>query len=342
MLFTMCQFITLGLPVKAFAFESSNCSADSISNDTIGTQVLDEVVVSAELQKRVGNEDIITFTKKMRDGTKNTGELLGRIPGMFFNPLSSELLYRGTKNVIILVDGVEKNADYVKRLQPGRFEKVVITNMPTGIYSGYDAAINLFTKPTYTGYEGLAMGEGVFATDGRNGEDKAAKRARAAGQFTYTREKFNFDFSGGYTFEQTGVADYVSKLYPLNELKETTIEQPFRHPNKNNRSNKYFAEFAFDYDINQRHSLSAKVSLMPSSAHESTYYEMQRIFSSSNICDTIKEWHNYNISGRLDYRIGVWYRYNYGDWKVNANLTYNRIAYRSYNDLKKNHRICKR
>lgn len=65
--------------------------------DTLASKRLDEIVVTAELLKRQGNEDIITVTKAMREGTRNAGELLGRINGMFYNPLSTDLQYIGVK-----------------------------------------------------------------------------------------------------------------------------------------------------------------------------------------------------------------------------------------------------
>ena len=76
--------------------------------DTLKSKQLDEVVVSAKLLERKGNEDIITVTKSMREGTKNVGELLGRVTGVFYNPLTTDLQYLGSKNILILVDGVEK------------------------------------------------------------------------------------------------------------------------------------------------------------------------------------------------------------------------------------------
>lgn len=74
-------------------------STRSVTNepDTLASKRLDEIVVTAELLKRQGNEDIITVTKAMREGTRNAGELLGRINGMFYNPLSTDLQYIGVK-----------------------------------------------------------------------------------------------------------------------------------------------------------------------------------------------------------------------------------------------------
>ena len=119
--------------------------------DSVSAKSLDEVVVTKSLTEHEGNKDIITVTSAMRKGTKDTGELLGRIPGVHYNPITTDLLYQGSGNVLILVDGVEKDPSYIKRLTPGRFDRITVTNHPTGIYSAYDAVIDLRPGDLYEG-----------------------------------------------------------------------------------------------------------------------------------------------------------------------------------------------
>ena len=308
-------------------------STRSVTNepDTLASKRLDEIVVTAELLKRQGNEDIITVTKAMREGTRNAGELLGRINGMFYNPLSTDLQYMGSKNILILVDGVEKGAGYIKRLRPERFDKITITNMPTGIYASYDAVIDLHTRPLYTGYEGVVLTEAVIVPGDRNGDGDNLRKSRNEGQFTYTREKFNIDVTAGYTFSQQGLSDYFDKEYPLNGLKETTLETSDKSPDKYMRSNRYSAEVAADYDINRRHSISAKISLAPSSDHDRYDYRIKRDFTDLNITDIVSESQNSDIRDRLDMLAGLWYRGKGAGWRLNANLTYTNIGYKRCN-----------
>lgn len=299
--------------------------------DTLASKRLDEIVVTAELLKRKGNEDIITVTKAMREGTRNAGELLGRVSGVFYNPLTTELQYMGSKNILILVDGVEKGAGYIKRLRPERFDKITITNMPTGIYAGYDAVIDLHTRPLYTGYEGVVLTEAVIVPGDRNGDGDNLRKSRNEGQFTYTREKFNIDVTASYTFGQHGLSDYFNREYPLNGLKETTLETPDKSPDKHIRSNRYSAEVAADYDINRRHSVSAKISLAPSSDHDRYDYRIKRDFTDLNITDIVYESQRSDIRDRLDVLAGLWYRGRAAGWRLNANLTYTNIGYKRCN-----------
>ena len=55
---------------------------DKILSDTTAFfKELQEVVVESSNIKTVGNEDIVTVTRKMRRGTGDAAELMGRLPG---------------------------------------------------------------------------------------------------------------------------------------------------------------------------------------------------------------------------------------------------------------------
>lgn len=304
--------------------------------DSIVCDTLADVDVSEELLKHNGNEDIITVTKSMRKGSKNTGELLGRISGAFYNPMTTDLMYNGSKNILILVDGVEKSPDYIKRLNPERFDKIKIVNMPTGIHAGYDAVIDLHTKPLYMGYEGVVLSEAVIASGDRNGRDRNLKKSHSAAQMTYTLEKFNVDFVTDYSFNQQGLSDYFERSYPLNGLVESTVETENNAPNKTNRNNRYVADLAIDYDINPSNSLSAKISMTPSSDHSNYNYLFKRTSDNQNITSNLNETGWTNVKGRLDVLAGFWYRGTFLGWNMNAYLTFNNIRYKWYNDVFRN------
>lgn len=295
--------------------------------DSIMSKQLDEVQVSANLNRREGNKDIITITNVMREGTHNSGELLGKVAGVMYNPLTTELSYLGSKNIVVLVDGVQKDEAYIKRLNPGRFSKIEITNMPTGLYAGYDAVIDLYTKPLYTGYEGTLLTQDFFSPGGRNGKGNFLNNTRNVGQFTYTREKLNFDFVTGYIFGQTGMSDYYTLEYPLNGIKETTVKTPFKSPNKVTHENKYYADMSVDYEINKRHSISARVKVTPSSMHENLNYTIERTLTDAVETTTIRETQKNYDRDRLDVLAGLWYRGRVSQWFLRANATFTHIRY---------------
>lgn len=49
---------------------------------------------------------------------------------MFYNPLDRELKYLGSARVMLLIDGIEKDASYIKLLNPKRIARVSIDNHP--------------------------------------------------------------------------------------------------------------------------------------------------------------------------------------------------------------------
>lgn len=295
--------------------------------DSIMSKQLDEVQVTANLNRREGNKDIITITKAMREGTHNSGELLGKVAGVIYNPLTTELSYLGSKNIVVLVDGVQKDEGYIKRLNPDRFSKIEITNMPTGLYAGYDAVIELYTKQLYTGYEGVLLTQDFFSPGERYGKGKFLNNSRNAGQYTYTREKFNFDFVIGYTFDQQGIDDYFTTEYPLNGIVEKTVETPFKSPNKVTHEIKYYADMSVDYEINKNHSVSARVKITPSSMHEDLNYTLQRTHTNPGATNTIMETQRNYDRNRLDILAGLWYRGRISRWYLNANAAYTHIGY---------------
>lgn len=64
---------------------SAQEAVDSVATDSL-TRQLKEVTVEGSNIIRKGNHDIYTITLQMRKEARNTGELLGNIPGMFYNP----------------------------------------------------------------------------------------------------------------------------------------------------------------------------------------------------------------------------------------------------------------
>lgn len=293
------------------------------------TDTLPDVVVSAELETRRGNEDIIVVTKTMRKGTHNAGELLGKVNGMQYNPMTTDLTYMGSKNIVVLVDSVEKDLTYIKRLQPGRFDRINIVNMPTGKYSGYDAVISLHTIPEYDGYEGAVLAQSLISPNGRNGEGNDLKQVQTTGQFTYTNRKINIDFIADWSRHVDGLDFYSGSEYPLNGFMESDIT-PFSYssPNKENTGMNSLADLSLDYAINSTHSVSVRGNIEPSWVHERSMNAILRQYAEGNRELTFTEERNNDIKDRLDFMYGVWYRGKVERWSLDANLTGNHISFK--------------
>lgn len=93
------------------------------------------------------DRDVVYITRSMRKGARNTAQMLGNIPGIDCNRADNKLTYYGSSNILILVDSVEKSANYVKELHHLRYDKVDVIPHPMG--GGEILGIRPGDKPAY-------------------------------------------------------------------------------------------------------------------------------------------------------------------------------------------------
>lgn len=238
---------------------SAKSKADTVP---ASARMLDEVVVSQKLVSHSGITDNYVVTKKMLNDVHDTGELLGKIDGAFYNPLTTKLAYLGSENVIILIDSVERDQGYLKRLNPNRLARISVTNRPSGRYSQYDAVINLCTKHTYEGYDGNVLSEIKVRPSHNEGPD-ILSGLRDEVEATYTKEKWNIAFTGSYRrVNECGGIWYV-KDYLRNGYMEETQRPALDKPNRKVVNDDGKINLWVDYNVNNRHSVSVGLNVSP-------------------------------------------------------------------------------
>ena len=91
------------------------------------------------------DKEVELVTAKMRTGAANTSDVLDRIKGLSYDRYNNSIKVDGDDNVIILVNGLEKNQEYIKNLSPDRIKEVEVIRNPSGRYAleGYSAIINV-------------------------------------------------------------------------------------------------------------------------------------------------------------------------------------------------------
>ncbi len=109
--------------IQAFAQVSQRDSLMLDSVEATLTENLKQVEVNASNIVHLQDKDIIYITKEMRKGTSDTGELLGTLPGMSYNPLTRELRYQGQRKILLLVDSLQYSDKYIKTLHHMRFHQ---------------------------------------------------------------------------------------------------------------------------------------------------------------------------------------------------------------------------
>ena len=252
---TMRQIILITTLLLIFLTARSQTSAvDSLAIDSIS---LGEVVVKANTETHTPGSDRVRITRSMREGAYDVGRLLGRVPGVTFNPVNRTVSVQGSNNVKILVDSIERDEEVIKHMSPDKFEYVTVVHNPPGKYAGYDAVINIRTRATYRGYEGMLL-ESVGIAPGNGlgkGEHLSSWNNMAAA--SYTREKLTLSASGQYYLGHEASSSYYTQEYPLNNLRETVREQPLGDPVTRSRNTTVVADASADWQINDNHSVSA-------------------------------------------------------------------------------------
>lgn len=117
--------------------------------------LLKEVSVTARADENQLDKDVQIVTDKMRAGTANAKEVLEKVSGVTYDRFNNSIKVDNNSKVIILVDGMEKDQEYIKNLAPDRLKKVEVIRDPGGRYGleGYAAVINIILKKDYQGTE---------------------------------------------------------------------------------------------------------------------------------------------------------------------------------------------
>jgi len=111
--------------------------------------------VTANSRENLLDRDEQVVTDQMREGAADAKDVLGKINGVEYDGSSNTIYVDNNPKVLILVDGMEKDQDYIKNLAPERLKKVEVIRNPGGRYGleGYTAVINILLKKDYQGTE---------------------------------------------------------------------------------------------------------------------------------------------------------------------------------------------
>lgn len=109
---------------------------------------LEETVVTAERPKGKVEKDRTTYfiTMKMADASNNGLDIIKLIPGVQVD-FRRNISLEGSRDIVILVDGKERDNNYVSALDPDQIDRVEILSAPPSRYeAGSTGAINIVLK----------------------------------------------------------------------------------------------------------------------------------------------------------------------------------------------------
>ncbi|HLN54723.1 MAG TPA: TonB-dependent receptor [Bacteroidales bacterium] len=143
------------LQISNLGFEHSSLDIDLEENFNAGdillkekTAILKEVVVAGERVKAVKEAEKTTYliSEKMHRISGTGTDLLSYIPGIGVD-LMKNISLNGKTNIVIMVDGIERDKNYIGQLSPGMIDRVELTSSAgAGLDASISGAVNIILK----------------------------------------------------------------------------------------------------------------------------------------------------------------------------------------------------
>ena len=170
----------------------------AFAQDSIRTDTISEITVTAKLVKRNADGDQYLITDKMRSLGINSYELLAHIPGIQFNRASNQILINNKSNILFLVNGRPQSKEYIISLSPETIKQVMVIHNPKGRYSseGYDAVLDITSRKGY-GWD-INLSNMLLANPSNNNGSDHVLMEQPAFNIAYTHNKFSFYGSAVY------------------------------------------------------------------------------------------------------------------------------------------------
>jgi len=220
--------------------------------------MLAEISVEGSTRITKIDRDIFVITKELKAGTATSRELLGKLNGVTYNYYDQSISVNGNSNVLILVDGIERDQNLAKSLSPDRIERVEVIKDPVGKYAadGYKAVINIITKKDFSGINITAHNTSMFNFITPHG-NKMFIQEYSSLNILYTYKKLNLyaSYWGFYsklnipTFSEQRYGDIVVKTPPFD----------YKNPNFSNFQNNNNFTLGGDYLIKEGNTIALEV-----------------------------------------------------------------------------------
>ena len=166
--------------------------------DSIMEVTLPELVFTENLIKHKPKSDVFKITENHRKGVTNVFDIMNLLPGVKFDQLKSKVSVKNDERVLVIVDGQERNFDYVRAIDPKRVKEIEIIHELPGRYviAGYKYVIDIKLKNDYVG-NGLSINNFTIVSPGNNGDDHIVNEQPNI-QYSHTDKKWNFNV--GYVY----------------------------------------------------------------------------------------------------------------------------------------------
>ena len=242
----------LGFKTYEMAVTNKNLGTVFLEEDT---RILAEVSVVGQARINKIDRDITVITKELKAGTSTARELLGKLSGVQYNPYDQSIMVNGKANILILVDGIEKDQNMAKTLSPERIARVEVIKDPIGKYAadGYSAVINIITVKDFSGIDINLNTNPMFNFISPNGNNTFIQEFSNVNiLYTYKKSNLYATYSGGSGKLSLPIAS--EKRY--GDITVMTPPLDYKNPNMKPTFSRNNISFGGDYSLNPKNTLA--------------------------------------------------------------------------------------
>ncbi len=208
---------------------------------------LEEFILTAERVKAVheNGKTVYTVNRNIADASLSTTDIMRLLPGVDVG-FNHELSIDGNRNIMIMVDGVERDLQYLQQLNSSTIDRVEVVRTPSSVFdSSVAGVLNLIlAENDYRGVDGHIYAEiPVSASE---------IYSFPSGSFHYGNNKLNLFASYSGEFSYFDIIDSQSRKVLKNDspVFETTTYQYIKQENWSHRFH-----YGFDYYISDKRQL---------------------------------------------------------------------------------------
>ena len=292
---------SLGLP----------CNLGSVNLQSQGV-ALGEVTVKGSLRRQNYDKDIYLITDSLRKGTHSGAQLLEKIPGVLRDWENDNLRVNGLKDIVVVVNQVERGMGYAMRINPKRIKQVEITYNPTGKYEGRQVLVNIVLYDDYKGWDFAPYANMQYGRNGMNSEE-------VGGSYTYSIDRVSVNLSSSLLNNTRKECYDFSRSYG-NSFEKKSVAMDLDSPNSYANKLSYDLSAGVEYKLSSDHSLSARANGSFAQSLDSTLYQI-----SEKTSQELLEYMQYNKDRYYsnDYNVGLFYRGKIGGLvSISSDLTY--------------------
>jgi len=219
------------------------------------SKLLNEIVVKGEAKKNLIDRDETIVTKKLRAGTATTSDLLDKVNGVTFDRYNDQIKVDNESNVLILLNGLEKDQTFIKNVDPNRIAKIEVIRDPSGKYGleGYSSIINIKLKKNYIGQEAFGTLQNLMDFDTPN-KDYFFPQNNINASYNFSRKSLNI-YSQLWlnrtkiALSQNTIKEYKNNLSTIQKSKDGTDNFSIDELST-------YLTIGADYQLNPKHTFS--------------------------------------------------------------------------------------